>query len=99
MPLSASDLLHNADTFRRAYPNWPHPEPEERAMTTCTKRECIENECPACLGLGQVPACPVHDGAASKPCPRCGGRQRKSLAASDAMVLAVLDAIDEEAGQ
>jgi hypothetical protein len=31
MPLSASDLLHDADAFRRAYPNWPHPEPEPRA--------------------------------------------------------------------
>jgi hypothetical protein len=33
MSMTASDLLRNADTFRRAYPSWPHPEPEERAMT------------------------------------------------------------------
>jgi hypothetical protein len=32
MSLSVSDILLNADTFRRAYPSWPHPEPEERAM-------------------------------------------------------------------
>ena len=33
MSLSASDLLHNADVFRRAYPSWPSAEPEERAVT------------------------------------------------------------------
>lgn len=33
MPLSASDLLRNADTFKAAYPSWPSAEPEERAMT------------------------------------------------------------------
>lgn len=33
MSLSASDLLHNADVFRRAYPRWPSAEPEESAMT------------------------------------------------------------------
>jgi hypothetical protein len=27
MSLSVSDILLNADTFRRAYPSWPHPEP------------------------------------------------------------------------
>jgi hypothetical protein len=41
MSLSASDILRNADTFRRAYPNWPHPEPEERAMTTEPRAEAI----------------------------------------------------------
>jgi hypothetical protein len=32
MSLSVSDILRNADTFRAAYPSWPHPEPEERPM-------------------------------------------------------------------
>ena len=33
MSLSASDLLHDADVFRRAYPRWPSAEPEESAMS------------------------------------------------------------------
>jgi hypothetical protein len=39
MPLSASDLLHDADAFRHAYPHWPSAEPEERAMTLDEARE------------------------------------------------------------
>jgi hypothetical protein len=38
MPLTVSDILHNADLFRRAYPGWPHPEPEEKAVTPATPR-------------------------------------------------------------
>jgi len=34
MPLTVSDILHNADLFKAAYPCWPHPAPEETAMTT-----------------------------------------------------------------
>ena len=45
--------------------------------TTCTKRECLEDECGTCLGLGKVPACPVHDGASVKDCPDCDGTGRK----------------------
>jgi hypothetical protein len=26
--MRVSDILRNADAFRRAYPSWPHPEPE-----------------------------------------------------------------------
>jgi hypothetical protein len=41
--LTASDLLHNADVWRRAYPHWPHaepqpePEPTGGTMTTTTE--------------------------------------------------------------
>jgi len=31
MSLTAHDLLTDADAFRRAYPRWPHPEPEPAA--------------------------------------------------------------------
>ena len=31
MPMTASDLLHDADAFRRAYPNWPSAGPEPAA--------------------------------------------------------------------
>jgi hypothetical protein len=31
MSLTASDILGNADTFRRAYPHWPSAEPERPA--------------------------------------------------------------------
>ena len=30
MALTVSDILHDADAFRRAYPDWPHPSPEEQ---------------------------------------------------------------------
>jgi hypothetical protein len=33
MPLSASDLLRNADTFKAAYPSWPSAEPQESTMS------------------------------------------------------------------
>ena len=40
MPLTVSDILHNADLFRRAYPNWPHAEPEEAPVSKwISKRE------------------------------------------------------------
>jgi len=29
--MNASDILRDADLFRAAYPNWPHPEPEPAA--------------------------------------------------------------------
>jgi hypothetical protein len=33
MSMTVSGITLNADTFKAAYPNWPHPEPpEERAM-------------------------------------------------------------------
>jgi hypothetical protein len=28
MPVTARDILADADAFRRAYPHWPHAEPE-----------------------------------------------------------------------
>jgi hypothetical protein len=28
MAYTVSDIVHNADRFREAYPHWPHPEPE-----------------------------------------------------------------------
>ena len=31
MAMTASDVLRNADTFRAAYPSWPHAEPERPA--------------------------------------------------------------------
>lgn len=31
MSLTVSDILHDADAFRRAYPDWPHPSPEKTA--------------------------------------------------------------------
>jgi hypothetical protein len=42
MSLSVSDLLHNADTFRAAYPSWPHPEPEERPMSDYKPGDLVE---------------------------------------------------------
>src|SRR6202034_1361723 len=44
MPLSASDLLHNADAFRHSYPRWPSAEPEERAVTD---EQHVTNQPPA----------------------------------------------------
>jgi hypothetical protein len=34
MSMTASDILGNADAFRRAYPSWPQP--EERPMSDAT---------------------------------------------------------------
>lgn len=31
MAMTVHDILMNADAFRRAYPSWPHPEPERSA--------------------------------------------------------------------
>ncbi len=36
MPLTVSDITRDADLFRRAYPSWPHPEPEEAPVTPKT---------------------------------------------------------------
>ena len=30
---SVREICLDADAFRRAYPSWPHPEPEEHVMT------------------------------------------------------------------
>jgi hypothetical protein len=29
MALTVRDIVMDADLFRRAYPNWPHPEPDQ----------------------------------------------------------------------
>jgi hypothetical protein len=49
MPLSASDLLRNADTFKAAYPSWPSAEPQERAMSLV-----IDPDCLACVKCHRV---------------------------------------------
>jgi hypothetical protein len=36
MSMTVSDITRDADLFRRAYPNWPHPEPEEAPVTLKT---------------------------------------------------------------
>ena len=33
MSLTVHDITGNADLFRRAYPNWPHAEPEANPLT------------------------------------------------------------------
>jgi hypothetical protein len=71
MSLSASDILRNADTFRRAYPNWPHPEPEP--VTDDSRHEAVRTM--------------LHN------------RYNGVIPVTDAMVRAVLDAMDEEAGR
>jgi hypothetical protein len=44
MPMTASDVLHNADAFRRAHPGWPHAAPEPAAARPA----------PSWLDLGRI---------------------------------------------
>jgi hypothetical protein len=46
-------------------------------MSACTKRECLDNECPRCLGLGRVLADVWQGTQVTKQCPSCGGTGRK----------------------
>jgi hypothetical protein len=60
--VTVRDILMNADTFRAAYPNWPHPEPEPAAEFTIGPGEDIH-----CAGCGYFlaagsPAWPDEDG-------------------------------------
>jgi hypothetical protein len=69
--VTARDILLDADTFRRAYPHWPHPEPEP--VTSDSRYDSVRTM--------------LHN------------RYNGVIPVTDEMVLAVLDAIDEEAGQ
>ena len=80
MPLSASDLLRNADVFRRAYPHWPSAEPEEPARVSFLDA-MFSPEAQREI-LSAIPPCPneppcEHDGLVhdiedyGDPLPRC----------------------------
>lgn len=38
MAMTVHDILMNADAFKRAYPDWPHPAPEEKTTTPVIPR-------------------------------------------------------------
>lgn len=63
MALTADDLLHDADLFRRCYPNWPlanpEPAPEEITIDPGDDTACSTCLCPLPAG---APAWPAADG-------------------------------------
>ena len=52
MALTVRDILMDADLFRRAYPCWPYPAPEETPMTTTTAPARIFSKGDRVLHLG-----------------------------------------------
>lgn len=54
MPMTAHDILHNADLFRAAYPNWPLSSPEREDPA-----EPVNPGGPSCGHPGGLCSCPT----------------------------------------
>ena len=54
MAMTVGDITGNADLFRQAYPNWPHPEPEEVPVDSAFRN--VDPTCVCCLPAAQEQA-------------------------------------------
>ena len=90
MALTVSDILHDADAFRRAYPDWPHPSPEETAPVYRAGDRVTHLGCPATVAHGNVPdewGSPVTVNIRYDKAPR-GHSPQKDVLASEVTLLA-----------
>ena len=94
MPVTVHDILMNADTFRAAYPNWPHPEPDEPAGES-TIGAGEDTPCAGCgyfLAAGS-PAWPDEEGkplccdCATSDAAECGWCHAKAADGADLLPL------------